>query len=170
MLINLFHICFRLFCTQRTHVTCSSFFIHSSLFFLSLSLFFREFCHIVYVCKFIKKRKKKRNAQRKMNIKASKASFELLCSIKHSNYISSYVESKTWTDRTVLFDWLLLMKQATSIHLYCVLSYCIIHPIEFVVRARGQKNHPTCTFTIGSRPTMGQKKGREERRTGKQIW
>jgi hypothetical protein len=69
----------------------------------------------------------------------------------------------------MLFAWLLLMKQATSIHLYCVLSACLSHPIEFVVRAHGQKNHPTCACVLGLRPTMGQNKGRGEQRTGKQI-
>jgi uncharacterized membrane protein YbhN (UPF0104 family) len=39
-----------------------------------------------------KKKKKERNTRRKMNVEASKPSFVLLCSIQHSNYVSSYVE------------------------------------------------------------------------------
>ncbi len=52
-------------------------FIYSTLFFLSLSFFFREFCCIVYMCRVIGEKKKKRNVWRKMNIKASKISLVL---------------------------------------------------------------------------------------------
>jgi hypothetical protein len=59
------------------------------------------------------------------------------------------------------------MKQETSIHLYCVLSSCFTHPIQFVARARGQKIIRPVRLTFGSRPIMGQKKGREEQSAGK---
>jgi len=145
------------------------FFFHLFEFLLHVFITFllQVLLYCVCVEVYREEKRKKRNAWRKMNVTASKASLVLLCSIQHSNYISPYVESAAWTDRTKLFRWLLAMKQATSIHLYCVLSSYCSHPIKFVVRDTVKKTHPTCTFTVGLQPTTGQCEGREEKRTSK---
>ncbi len=162
MLINRFRylLSIILHAKNLNHTPFFSFFIYSNFFSMSLSLFFCKFCCIVYVWRFIEKRReKKRNAWRKMNVTASKASLVLLCSIQHSNYISPYVESAAWTDRTKLFRWLRAMKQATSIHLYCVLSSYRSHPIKFVVRDAVKKNSSNlyvyCWLTANSGAIWG---------------
>ena len=93
-----------------------------------------------------------------MNVNESKPSFVLLCSIQHSNYISPCCRAYDVNGQNKIVS-LASLDEISSEHSSLLRSVVLLQSSNQVCRMSARsKNHPTCAFTIGLQPTLGQKR------------